>query len=90
VKGLPDTSNLSRAPKGSRLYDTAYGNVAPRIGVAFRPWASRNLMIRGGFGLFYDLGYNYIGIGPAFSTTVYPARADPLSFGAARPAYCSP
>ncbi len=27
---------------------------SPRIGIAFRPWASRGLVIRAGYGMFYD------------------------------------
>lgn len=36
-------------------------NVAPRIGLAFRPFASTNTVVRGGYGFFYqmpDLGQN--------------------------------
>ncbi len=29
-------------------------NVAPRIGVAYRPWISHSLVVRTGYGIFYD------------------------------------
>jgi hypothetical protein len=29
-------------------------NVAPRVGVAFRPWISRRLVFRAGYGIFFD------------------------------------
>ena len=29
-------------------------NVAPRVGLAYRPWTSHTLVVRGGYGLFYD------------------------------------
>ncbi len=29
-------------------------NFSPRVGVAFRPWSNHSLVLRGGFGLFYD------------------------------------
>jgi hypothetical protein len=39
---------------GSSLVRTDRNNFAPRISVAYRPWA-RNTVIRSGFGLFYDI-----------------------------------
>ncbi|HEV2175740.1 MAG TPA: TonB-dependent receptor [Terriglobia bacterium] len=29
-------------------------NLAPRLGVAFRPWTKRQLVLRAGYGIFYD------------------------------------
>jgi hypothetical protein len=29
-------------------------NLAPRLGLAFRPWTSRQLVLRAGYGIFYD------------------------------------
>lgn len=29
-------------------------NIAPRIGVAYRPWTKRKLVVRAGYGIFYD------------------------------------
>ena len=63
VIGLNDPSTMTLAPRGTPLYDTTYGNVAPRVGVAYqlggRPdW---NTVLRGGFGIFYDLGYGSLG-----------------------------
>lgn len=29
-------------------------NLAPRVGVAYRPWTKRKLVVRAGFGIFYD------------------------------------
>jgi hypothetical protein len=36
------------------LWNTSYTNLAPRIGVAFRPTADGHTVIRAGAGLFYD------------------------------------
>ena len=33
---LSNLSNLALAPAGTPPYDTAYGNVAPRIGLAYQ------------------------------------------------------
>jgi hypothetical protein len=30
------------------------GNVAPRVGAAYRPWISHSLVVRAGYGIFYD------------------------------------
>ncbi len=39
---------------GETLLRTDWNNFAPRIGLAYRPW-SNNTVIRGGFGVFYDV-----------------------------------
>jgi len=61
--GLNNPPTLALAPRGTPLYDTTYGNVAPRVGVAYQigkttSWTS---VIRSGFGIFYDLGYGSLG-----------------------------
>jgi hypothetical protein len=45
------------------LYDTTYGNLAPRMGLAYQlvEGKSWNSVVRGGFGIFYDLGYGSLG-----------------------------
>jgi hypothetical protein len=63
-----DARPLVLAPPGTRLYRTTYGNVAPRAGVAYQ--LTSGTSIRGGVGLFYDLGYTFTG--SAFSTSNYP------------------
>ena len=54
---LSDLSQLAVAPAGAVPFKTRYGNVAPRLGVAYeisqrRKWQT---VVRGGFGVFYDL-----------------------------------
>lgn len=63
VTGLNNPATIALAPRGTPLYQTTYGNVAARVGVAYqlsdRPaWGS---VLRGGFGIFYDLGYGSLG-----------------------------
>jgi hypothetical protein len=63
VTGLNDPASLALAPRGTPLYQMTYGNVAPRIGVAYQlrggpDWVS---VLRGGFGVFYDLGSTSLG-----------------------------
>jgi len=40
--------------RGDTLIKTDMNNFAPRLGFAYRPWAN-NTVLRGGFGLFYDV-----------------------------------
>jgi hypothetical protein len=37
-------------------YATDTNNVAPRLGFAWRPWQSETTVIRGAYGVFYDIG----------------------------------
>jgi hypothetical protein len=78
VTGLNDPSTLALAPRGVPLYQTTYGNVAPRFGFAYqvaqRPnW---NSVLRGGFGIFYDLGSGSLG----GASTYFPYNASNLFF----------
>lgn len=63
VNGLENPRTLSLAVRGTPLYNTTYGNVAPRLGVAYQlhqpqGWES---VLRGGVGVFYDLGIGSLG-----------------------------
>jgi len=63
VTGLNNPSTIALAPRGAPLYDTTYGNFAPRVGVAyeFRQAANWATVLRSGFGIFYDLGQGSLG-----------------------------
>ncbi len=58
LTNLDNPSAIAVAPRGTPLYKTTYNNVAPRIGISYqlsqRP--GREMVLRGGFGVFYDLG----------------------------------
>ncbi len=60
---LSDLSQLALASAGTRAFDTRYGNVAPRLGVAYQLSQSqdRGTVVRGGFGVFYDLASSEVG-----------------------------
>jgi hypothetical protein len=62
VTGLNDPATMTLAPRGTPLYETTYGNVAPRVGAAYRLGSRPNwgTVLRGGFGIFYDQGYGSI------------------------------
>jgi hypothetical protein len=68
VIGLNNPATMTLAPPGTPLYETTYGNVAPRIGLAYQFGSSPNwgTVLRGGFGIFYDQGYGSLGILSAF------------------------
>jgi hypothetical protein len=53
-----DPATMFLAPRGTPLYQTSYGNVAPRLGIAYQISSTqgREMVVRGGVGTFYDLG----------------------------------
>ena len=63
VLGLNDPATMTLAPLGTPLWKTTYNNFAPRIGVAYQlsQARGREIVLRGGFGKFYD-----VGTGPTF------------------------
>jgi hypothetical protein len=61
--GFPDLAAIQLAPVGTPVYRTGYSNFAPRFGAAYQlfQYPSRETVVRGGFGVFYDLGVGNIG-----------------------------
>jgi hypothetical protein len=61
--GFSDLPTARVAPPGTPLYRATYANLAPRFGVAYQvlPRPGRESVVRGGFGIFYDLGTGTIG-----------------------------
>jgi carboxypeptidase family protein/TonB-dependent receptor-like protein len=74
VIGLDDPATLSLAPRGAPLYKTTYDNFAPRFGMGYQLSQSKGLemILRGGIGVFYDLGSGPAGsaFGYGFPNTV--------------------
>jgi hypothetical protein len=58
-----DLSQLALAPPGRSIYNTRYGNFAPRVGAAYqlRQKPGWETVARGGFGVFYDLSGTEVG-----------------------------
>jgi hypothetical protein len=50
----PATTAL--APAGTPPWKTTYGNFAPRLGIAYSVSDKQDLVLRAGWGIFYDLG----------------------------------
>ena len=76
---LKDLSNLALAPAGTPPFHTRYGNIAPRFGLAYQVSQNQDwqTVIRGGFGVFYDLVTSQAG--NAFTFTSFPFGS--FSFG---------
>ena len=55
-ENVDDPSQLALAPFGTPLWKTTYGNLAPRVGVAYRLNQNGDTVLRAGWGMFYDLG----------------------------------
>lgn len=64
--GFPDVTQLALAPAGTPYYPTFKDAIAPRLGIAYKLRDKGNLttVLRGGWGLFYDLG-----VGTALATS---------------------
>ena len=66
-RNVDDPANLSLAPTGAPLWNTTYGNFAPRIGFAYSLTSKGDLVLRAGSGIFYDLGTDAVGyLGSSF------------------------
>jgi hypothetical protein len=86
VTGLNNPATMALAPRGTPLYQTTYGNVVPRLGLAFQLGRRPNwgATLRAGFGIFYDLGQGSLGgvssYFPYLANKILPAPAPfPLS-----------
>jgi Carboxypeptidase regulatory-like domain/TonB dependent receptor len=89
LEGIFDSKPLAAVP--GALWHTTYRNFAPRIGAAYQ--LNANTVVRGGFGLFYDLGYGNVGTA-AFSFPYERLKfvfADPpVPFDFSNPAFQPP
>lgn len=70
ASGLDNLANATLAPRGVRFYETTWNNLAPRAGLAYQLSPERGTILRGGLGVFYDLGTAFSG--SAFNPQFYP------------------
>lgn len=65
VIGLDNPATMTLAPKGTPLWKTTYNNFAPRFGLSYqlRDSTDYSTVLRGGIGVFYDLGTDQSGSG---------------------------
>jgi outer membrane receptor protein involved in Fe transport len=84
-----DVSKATLAPTGTPFYRTFYRAFAPRAGVSYQlnQASGRETVLRGGFGVYYDLGSNDAASGyPLYGSKITPNVPWPLSAeNAARP-----
>jgi carboxypeptidase family protein/TonB-dependent receptor-like protein len=82
-RNVNDPPNLTLAPFGSSLWNTTYGNFAPRLGIAYSLRPKGDLVLRAGWGIFYDLGTDAVGfLGSAYpnlATNCCPIATVPLN-----------
>jgi hypothetical protein len=81
VNQVSDPAATALAPLGTALWHTTYDNFAPRLGAAYRLRSSQgeDTVLRGGFGVFYDLGNQ--AAGRAANVFNYPYGADNFLIG---------
>jgi hypothetical protein len=72
-----DPPATTLAPIGTPIFKTTYANFAPRLGVAYRLNQKGDFVVRGGWGIFYDLASS---IAPQLAVS-YPNRAFGIFFG---------
>lgn len=53
---LNDPASIAMAPAGTPLWSTTFNNVAPRVGIAYSFSEKNPLVLRAGWGIFYDIG----------------------------------
>jgi hypothetical protein len=89
---LGNLSNLALLPAGTPPYRTKKGNMAPRIGLGYQVSQSQlwQTVLRGGFGVFYDLASSEAGniaepTSYPFGSIAFPVGNFPLSPIAAAP-----
>jgi hypothetical protein len=93
---LSNLSNLALAPAGTAPFQTTHDNIAPRIGVAYQVGQSPEwqTVLRGGFGVFYDLASQEVGNNLAdyypFGATNYVAGTFPYDSATAAPPPITP
>lgn len=74
---INDLSNLALAPPGTPPFRTRYASLAPRLGAAYELSQNpkRQTVLRGGFGVFYDLATSEVGNILNPNTGAYPYQA---------------
>ena len=81
-------TELALAPFGTPVYNTTYGNFAPRVGIAWRLNDAGTTVLRAGWGMYYDLGLGpaasigafFPNSATAFTTSVPFPVADPSAY----------
>jgi hypothetical protein len=87
IQGIFDSNPITAVP--GALWHTRYRNFAPRIGAACQ--VTPKTVVRGGLGLFYDLGYGYAGLAAGdFPYNREEFISNDLSFNVTLPSFQPP
>ena len=89
LQGIFNANPLAEVP--GALWHTRYNNFAPRIGAAYQ--ITPKTVVRGGFGVFYDLGYGNVGYaayGFPYQISQFISASPPLPFDPSNPALQPP
>ncbi len=89
LQGIFNANPLAEVP--GALWHTRYNNFAPRIGAAYQ--ITPKTVVRGGFGVFYDLGYGNVGYaayGFPYQISHFISASPPLPFDPSNPALQPP
>jgi hypothetical protein len=89
LQGIFDSNPLALVP--GPLWHTKLGNFAPRIGAAYQ--ITPKTVVRGGYGLFYDLGYGNVGMASfefPYVRENFISSSPPLPFDVSNPAFQPP
>lgn len=78
---VQNPSEIALAPPGTPLWKTEYGNFAPRLGFAYQLTDRGDFVLRGGAGIFYDLGMGAASIAASY----FPNSASTISSGVTVP-----
>ena len=83
VRGVENLPTATLAPPGTPIYETSYSGFAPRFGAAYllNQTPGRETVLRGGFGVYYDLGSGQATVG----FDGYPFAASKNLFGVSYP-----
>jgi hypothetical protein len=84
VTNFGNLPQLALAPVGTPPYDTKFGNLAPRVGVAYQlsQKSGAETVLRGGWGIFYDLATQQLG---SLNSGFYPFGGSKFVFGGQYP-----
>jgi hypothetical protein len=77
----PTTLTLNRASGSQPLVDTRFDNIGPRVGFAYSLGPQRNMVLRGGVGVFYALE----GFGGDYPLVLNPPNVNQVFDGGASP-----
>jgi hypothetical protein len=89
LQGIFNANPLAEVP--GALWRTRFNNFAPRIGIAYQ--LTPKTVVRGGFGVFYDLGYGNVGYaayGFPYASDSFIFASSPLPFDVRNPALQPP